>query len=513
LNARLRQKLSLRFWAAALGVSAAVYSCAPPQGAKFLNKNYRATVGALTFVTQPSSPETAGVVFTTQPVINVLNNGGQVVTSANGTVSLSAFSDSTCATAKTTTLTGNTATLTAGVATFSGLSSTKSGSTYFKATSGSFTTGCSALVTIVPANTDHLAFGTQPAPNATAGAAFSAGSAVRVLDPYDNLVTTATDAITLAAFTNSTCTTASTGTFGATTNPVSATSGVSTFAGVYHTKAEQIYVRATAAGLTAACSASVQVVSAAATQLSYATQPSTAGTAGVVLAQQPVVQVFDTYANLVSTSSTSITLAPFTDSACTTTPSSGVFSAATNPLAASAGASTFSGVKHFKTEMMYIRASASGLTSVCSTGVQINPNSPSKLSYLTQPSSSATAGAAFAQQPAVQVLDAYDNLATQSTDNVSIAAYTDSTCGSGATGTLSATANPVLASSGVSTFAGTRYTKAERIYLRAVSGALTAACSTSVLVEAAAATKLGYTVQPSTTGTAGVDFAVVTQLL
>src|SRR4030095_152852 len=68
----------------------------------------------------------------------------------------------------------------------------------------------------------------------------------------------------------------------------------------------------------------------------------------------------------------------------------------------------------------------------------VTPASASSLVVLTQPSSSATAGVPFAQQPAIALVDGYGNLRSTDTSTVITAARN---AGSGTLqGTLSATA-------------------------------------------------------------------------
>ncbi len=217
--------------------------------------------------------------------------------------------------------------------------------------------------------------------------------------------------------------------------------------------------------------------------LKFTTQPSSSVIAGAELATLPVIEVQSSDNAKVTSSTLNITLAAFTDSACQNA-ASGTLSAATNPLAASNGVASFSGVNYTKAESIYLKASATGVTSDCSLVVTVSPAADNKLSFTTEPSSTATTDTNFSTQPVVKIYDQYNNL-TSSTAAVSLAAFSSSNCTGAVAGTL--TASSPSTSSGTATFSGVQHDTAETIYLKATSGSLTADCSTAVAVSAPAA--------------------------
>jgi hypothetical protein len=105
--------------------------------------------------------------------------------------------------------------------------------------------------------------------------------------------------------------------------------------------------------------------------LTFSTQPYAYQTSGTTLLTQPVVQIDSPSSN---TAAASITLAAYSDASCST-PASGTLTATTNPLTASAGSATFSGVSYSGTAgTIYLGASASGINSACSSAINIlNP--------------------------------------------------------------------------------------------------------------------------------------------
>ena len=108
--------------------------------------------------------------------------------------------------------------------------------------------------------------------------------------------------------------------------------------------------------------------------------------------------------------------------------------------------------------------------------IQVSPGASTKLTVLTQPSSTATAGVVFAQQPVVRIEDQFGNLVTS--DNTTVLTAARATGTDVLKGTLTATVT-----NGIATFAGLYYTKAELITLGFTSiPELNTANSTSILV-------------------------------
>src|SRR5207237_482055 len=106
----------------------------------------------------------------------------------------------------------------------------------------------------------------------------------------------------------------------------------------------------------------------------------------------------------------------------------------------------------------------------------------------------------------VQVQDAFSNVVTSSSANVTVAIGTNPSAG-----TLSGTLT-VAASAGVATFSNLSIDKSGNGYtLTAASGALTGATSSGFNISPAAAAKLAFTVQPANV-VAGVSIAPAVQV-
>src|SRR5208337_4411925 len=141
----------------------------------------------------------------------------------------------------------------------------------------------------------------------------------------------------------------------------------------------------------------------------------------------------------------------------------------TNPKSATSGVDTFAGCKITLAGTGYtLTATSTGLTSATSNAFNITVGAAAQLAFTTQPGGGGV-NTAWTQQPAVTVEDAGGNTVTSSSASITLAIGTNP-----GGGTLTCTANPLAASSGVATFAGCRINNSGIGYtLTATSGALT----------------------------------------
>jgi len=140
------------------------------------------------------------------------------------------------------------------------------------------------------------------------------------------------------------------------------------------------------------------------------------------------------------------------------------------------GVASFSGLSISKAGVGYTFTLSSGALA----GATTNPftilanGTATKLTFTTQPSTSANSGAVFAQQPVVTVQDAYSNRVLDYGSTAVVLASTG--------GTLACTSLSVTPVSGVATFAGCKITGGGTFNLTATSGSLTAATSNSITI-------------------------------
>jgi len=393
------------------------------------------TATQLVFTTQPSSTATAGVAFTQQPVVSVEDNLSNVVTTDNTTSVMLALTTPNGAT-----LAGTTSQSAAsGVASFSGLSVNKTGSYTFTATSTpSLTSALSSGFTIQPGTATQLVFSTQPSSTATAGVAFAQQPVVSVQDAGGNVVTTDNATSVMLALT-----TPNGATLAGTTSQT-ASGGVASFTNLSVDKTGSYTFTATSTpSLTSALSSGFTIQPGTATQLVFLQQPTSAQST-VAIAPAVTAAIEDSFGNVVTSNTSTITV-----SLASSTPPGGALSGSSSQLA-SAGVATFGNLSIDKVGSYTLGASGGGFTAPASNSFSITLGPATQLVFSTQPSSTATAGVAFAQQPVVSVQDAGGNVVT--TDNAT--SVTLGFTGGDSSAVLSCATNPATVSNGVATFAG-----------------------------------------------------------
>ncbi|WP_164016793.1 beta strand repeat-containing protein [Pyxidicoccus trucidator] len=222
---------------------------------------FNVTPGAATqlaFTTQPGNTS-AGAPFDPAVQVSVRDAQGNTVTTATTSITLRLGNNPGGGTLSGTTVVS----ATGGIATFPGVSLNRAGTGYtLTATATGLTTGTSAAFNVTPGAATTLAFTVQPALSSV-DLPLSPAVQVAVQDGFGNVVTGATDSITLALGANP-----SSATLGGTLT-VSASNGVASFADLTVSAAGNGYtLTASAQGLTGATSAAFDAV-VAGTQLVY----------------------------------------------------------------------------------------------------------------------------------------------------------------------------------------------------------------------------------------------------
>jgi urease accessory protein UreF len=236
----------------------------------------------------------------------------------------------------------------------------------------------------------QLVFTTEPSSTATATLSFATQPVVQIQDLNGNLVTSASNTVSLALYTDATCSTAYTGAaLSATANPLAAAGGVAAFSGIGDSVVGTMYLGASSSGFTLACSNGFTVVAGAAYKLAFSTEPSSTAYAATAFSTQPVVQIEDFEGNPVTAGNYSVGLTFYLDSTCSTVVPSGSMTISANPTTSTAGIATFSNLGFSIAETIYVGATASGLASACSTAVSIGTGTATKLAFTTQPSATA----------------------------------------------------------------------------------------------------------------------------
>jgi protocatechuate 3,4-dioxygenase beta subunit len=442
----------------------------------------------LSFQTQPGNG-TGGNDLSVQPIISILDAGGNIVSSATNSISLAIGNNPAGGT-----LSANTNPFNAmnGLATFSGVKIDKAGNGYtLVATSAGLASATSSLFNISSGAASKLVFSLQPG-NGTGGTNLSIQPAIAIQDAGGNTVTSATNEITIAIVNNP-----SSGILSVDANPLSAINGVASFTGVKIDKIGNGYTLiATATGLTNATSNSFNITVGTPYQLAFTTEPGN-GTGGSNISTQPVVTVHDAGGNTVTTAANSISLSIGNN------PSGGTLSVTTNPLNATNGIATFSGVNINKAGSGYtLVASAIGLVIATSSPFDISVGTPEKLAFSVQPGDG-SGGNNLSVQPEVVIQDAGGNTVASAIADVTIAIGSNPS-----SGTLSVDNNPLAVTSGTAMFSGVKIDKIGNGYtLVASSFGLTSATSNAFNITAGAPFQLTFSIQPGN-GTGGNNLSV-----
>ena len=201
-----------------------------------------------------------------------------------------------------------------------------------------------------------LVMTTQPT-NAAAGASITPAVVVQVQDAGGNLVTTASNSVTMALTTNPGGSTLSG------TTPVNAVGGVATFSDLSLNKVSSGYrITASATGLASAQSNTFNITAGAPAQLVFTTSP-VATNPGIAFSTQPVVVIRDAFGNATTdTSSVTLTVTPGTGTAGTT------IGCTANPVAAVSGTATFAGCLVDKVGTNYTLTATDGTLTAATSG-------------------------------------------------------------------------------------------------------------------------------------------------
>ncbi|HTR79897.1 MAG TPA: carboxypeptidase-like regulatory domain-containing protein, partial [Gemmatimonadaceae bacterium] len=439
----------------------------------------------LALISPPSAVAANGAVFAQQPVLQLRDASGNAATSAGVGVAVSiATGGGTIGGTVLATTNGS------GVATFTNLSIVGLiGSRTLSFSATGLVGVASPAITITPGAATQLTLSTQPSSSSASGVAFARQPSIQVSDASGNAVSVSGVAVTATIASGG-------GALGGTSAVTTNATGAATFSNLSLTGTIGDRVLTfSAPSLAAATSNPITVVSGVPTQLSITTQPSTATVSGIPLAPQPVLQLRDSAGNAVSLAGYSVTAAIATGG--------GTLGGATSVVTSAAGAATFGDL--FLTGTPGDRTlsfGSPGLTGTVSNAITITPPPATQLSVSTQPSSSATAGVAFAQQPVLQLRDAGGNAVGQAGVIVTAAIAAG---GGMLGGTVTATTN----ASGVATFVDLSLngTTGASLVFSATGLASVTVNTITITPATGSATQLTITTQPSATAASGAVFA------
>ncbi|HEY6225048.1 MAG TPA: hypothetical protein VIW26_14780, partial [Gemmatimonadales bacterium] len=374
-----------------------------------------------------------------------------------------------------------------GVATFSTLSIDKIGSGFTLTAAASGVTGATSVAfDITAGGATQLVFTVQPT-TTVAGSAITPAVQVTARDALGNTAVNFTGVVTVAIGTNPA------GGNLSGTKAITAVAGVANFSDLSINRNGTGYtLTAKTSGLPTITSSSFDVLLGAVSQLVFTTQPTTTS-AGTVIAPPIQVAAQDAAGNTVTSFTGNITMT------ITVNPSNGTLAGHTTR-AAVAGVATFDDLSIDKVGTGYRLLATENAIGNSSGAFSITGGPATQLSFTVPPSTTA-AGALISPPVKVTALDAQGNVASGFTGTVTLV------IGSNPSGGTLAGQTAVAAVGSVATFSNLSIDKVGSGYtLKASTSGLPTITSAPFDVIPAPATKLAFTVQPSTT-TAGVKIA------
>jgi Subtilase family/Divergent InlB B-repeat domain len=429
-----------------------------------LSSAFNITAGAVntvSFVQQPTDTA-AGANITPAVTVRAQDSLGNNVSGATVTMTLQSGAGPLNGTTSRTTDAN-------GIATFNDLSINVIGSKTLRATSNAKTAD-SAAFNIVPAGASKVVFVQQPT-TTTAGQAIAPAVTVQLQDSFSNNVSSAGVLINIAL--------TGTGTLSGTTTQLTGANGLATFSDLSINLSGSKNLTASSTGLPSAVSSAFTINAAAASTLSFSTQPPATVTAGALFTA--AVKAQDQFGNNVP--SLSITVALTSGSGTL----SGTLTQPTPTGVGTTGIATFNNFNINLTGTKKLTASAGGL-SVDSNIFTVNAAAVNTVAFVQQPTDTA-AGQTIAPAVTVQAKDSFGNNVPNASVVMSISA---------GTGALSGTLTQSTDASGIATFGNLSINLAGSKTLRATSNARTTD-SVAFNITAGTASKLGFGQQPPTT--------------
>ncbi|MHC9541815.1 MAG: SUMF1/EgtB/PvdO family nonheme iron enzyme [Vulcanimicrobiota bacterium] len=325
----------------------------------------------LAFVQQPSNIK-AGAIISPSVTVEIVDSLGNRITTASNDITLSIPVGTN---PRGSDLSGTVMrAASSGLVTFNNISLNKTGTGYtLQASATGFADVSSGTFNVTPGAAHHLTF-TQDPRNVAAGASITPAMTVEIRDANENLVTSATDNVTIAILNNPGRSTPS----GTTTR--AAASGVATFEDVSLNKVSTGYtLQASATGITSGTSGGFNVTPGTAHELHFLQQPTNVDK-GTVITPAVTVEVYDSFGNKVTTSTAAVTMA------IQTNPPGDIELGGNLSQDAVSGTATFNDLTLNKTGTGYVlRASGTGLTSDDSSTFDVNPMISSVVSYSSGP--------------------------------------------------------------------------------------------------------------------------------
>jgi hypothetical protein len=461
---------------------------------------------------QVPSAATAGTAIGPAITVGVLDQYGNLVTTDKSKITATIGSGPDGAKLAGTAIIG----AAGGIATFSTLMLTTAGSYTLTMADGSLTGTTSSSFTVSPGAATQLAYGVAPA-TAVAGVKLSPSVTVKVEDKFGNVVTGNTSSVTVAIGTGPA------GGVLAGTATVAASSGVATFSTLKFNTAGNYTLKASDGLLTAATSAAFAITPDVAAKLVVSALPASV-VAGAAITPFSVA-VTDQFGNIVTSDTSSVTVAVADDTGADGATLSGTLTAA-----AVAGVAKFSGLSldlAGSGDTAYaLTASDGSLDDGTSSNFNITAAAAAKLAYKKGPTD-AKAGATISPNVTVYVEDKFGNVVTTDISKITLSVATGPsitppkkisskkpTKKVKSVSTLPALGGTVTvaAVNGLATFTDLSLPIVGAYTLSAADGKLTAAVSSSVAITPGTASQIAFATQPITAASGATLTAFTAQV-
>lgn len=396
----------------------------------------------LALTTAPSTSSQSGARLAVQPIVQLRDASGNAVAQAQVPVTVAIDAGGG-------TLTGDALTVNtnaSGVAAFTGLAINGlvgARTLRFSATLNGANASITAPVTVSAGAAAQLTFATSPSNAAQNGVPLATQPVVQIADAGGNAVAQAQVPVTVTI-------SAGGGAIVGTTTVNTNANGVATFTGLSLTGvvgARTLSFGATLSGVAVSLPSTLTLAAGVASQLAVSTAPSNTAQSGVVLAQQPAIQIRDVGGNAIALAGIPISVA---------LDGVGTLSGVTTINSNAAGAAQFAGLSlngPIGNRTLRFSATLGGTAvNIVSAPIALAAGAATQFT-LTQPiSTSQTIGFPLSPQPAVQVSDAAGNPVSQAGVVVTVSQAAAAMLPSSTpqlSGTLTATTN----AAGLATFA------------------------------------------------------------
>jgi hypothetical protein len=342
------------------------------------------TAAKLAITGAPSTAIQNRVMFP-QFSVEVRDANNKLVTSSSDSISLDLFTDSLCTIHGGGSSTGGSASAIQGKAYFPSFQTDQSGTFYIRASSGTMQTACSSGIVVSPdpiLTVTSVQFYDSISSLQYTNIILQLPIQLQVSNVFNQIVTAGTYPVTLAAYTDSSCSVATQNLKMASPTATNSLNGIARFNNVYFAQTGTYYLKATSGSLSSGCSSPITVADPGTSQvasISWSANPPSQITAGVAISPSLSVIPKDLNGNTVTNTNLSLQAMAYSDDKCfnPATEFNKKFGFATN------GLWTLDNYTFSKVETIYIGVKGSRMVPLCYGPIAISPAAASKIAIIS----------------------------------------------------------------------------------------------------------------------------------